>query len=77
MQRDSKSFSLSSYMLKPSHLLTKGFEINRMAEEKLFKHMCNFGAWEKWRECRRVVSYYIDVETTKDQCHILNPTPLE
>ena len=44
---------------------------------KLFKHMCNFGAWAEWREGRRVVSSYLDVDTTKDQCRLLNPTPLD
>ena len=39
-----KSSSLLSYMLKPSKLLTQGFENNRTAQEKLFKHMCDFGS---------------------------------
>ena len=77
MQRVVKYSSILSYMLKPSHLLTKSFDLNRTAQEKIFKHMCNFGAREKWREGRRVVSSYLDVETTKYQCHLLNPTPLE
>ena len=46
-------------------------------QEKLLKHMCNFGARSEWREGRRVVSSYLDVETTKYQCRLLNPTPLE
>ena len=29
------------------------------------------------REGRRVVSFYLDVETTKYQCRLLNPTPLD
>ena len=43
MQKASKSSSLSSYILKPSSLLTQGFEKNRTAQEKLFKHMCILG----------------------------------
>ena len=39
--------------------------------------MCCFGSQEEWSEGRRVVSSYPDVESTKDQCRILNPTPLE
>ena len=38
MQKASKSSSLTSYILKPSFLLTQGFENNRTAHEKLFKH---------------------------------------
>ena len=75
-QKSFKSSSLSSYMLKPSCLLTQGFENNRTAQEKLFKHMCNFGSQEEWSEGRKSVSSYLDVETTKYQCSILNPTPL-
>ena len=44
IQKAFKSTSLSSYMLKPSHLLSQGFKKNRTAHEKLFKHICNFGA---------------------------------
>ena len=77
MQKALKSSSLSSYMLKPSRLITQGFGGNSIAQEKLLKYMCNFGAWAEWREERRVVSSYLDVETTKYQCHILNPTPLD
>ena len=69
--------SLLSYMLKPSNLLTHGFGNNMTAQEKLLKHMCNFGSLAKWREGRRFVSSYLDVETTKDQCRLLNPTPLD
>ena len=38
--------------------------------------MCNFGSREEWRKGRRVVSSYLDVETTKYQFYVLNPTPL-
>ena len=43
MQKALKSSYLSSYMLKPSKIITQGFGNNRTAHEKLFKHMCNFG----------------------------------
>ena len=65
IQKALKYSSLSSYMLKPSHLVAHDFESNRTAQDKLFKNMCNFGARSKWREWRRVVSSYICVETTK------------
>ena len=39
--------------------------------------MCNFGARVEWREGRRVVSYYLDVNITKYQFRLLNLTPLE
>ena len=55
-------------MPKTSHLLT---------QEKLFKHMCNFGSRVECREGRIVVSYYLDVDTTKYQCRLLNHTPLD
>ena len=76
MQKALKSSSLSSYMLKPSKLITKGLENNRTAQDKRFKHMCNFGSRAEWRKGRSVISSYLDVETTKYQCRILNPTPL-
>ena len=76
MQKSMKSSSLSYYRLKPSHLITHGFDNNRTAKEKLFKHMCNFGSREDWMEGIRVVGYYLHFETTKDQCRLLNPAPL-
>ena len=30
-----------------------------------------------WRKGRRVVSSYLDVDITKDQCHIFNPNNLD
>ena len=45
IQKALKSSSLLSSKLKPSKLLTQGFERNRTAQEKLFKHMCNFVSW--------------------------------
>ena len=77
MQKAVKYSSLSSYMLKPSHSLTQGFENNKTAHEKLFKHICNFGSREEWRQGIIVVSSYLGVDITKDQCHLLNPTPLD
>ena len=64
-------------MLKPSQLLTHGFENNRTAQEKLFKNICNLGSRAEWRKGRSVISSYLDVETTKYQCRLLNPTPLD
>ena len=46
MQKGLKYFSLLFYMLKPSNLLTQGYENNRTAQERLFKHMCDFGVRE-------------------------------
>ena len=39
--------------------------------------MCNFGARTEWRNGRRDVSYYLDVEIRNDQKSLVNPTPLE
>ena len=77
MQKSLKSSSISSYMLKPSRLLAQVFGNNRTAQDKLFKHMYNFGARSERRKGRIVVSYDLDVESTKDQFRILNPTPLD
>ena len=77
MQKDLMSSSLSSYMLKPSHLLAQGVGNNRTSQENLFKYMCNFGSRAYWRQGRIVVSSYIYVDTTNDQFRILNPMPLD
>ena len=77
MQKFLNSSSFSSYMLKPSQLLPQGFGNNRTAQEKLFKHMCNVGSRAEWKNGRRVGSSYLDVDTTKYQCRLLNPTPLD
>ena len=77
MQKALKSSYLSYYVLKPSHLLTQGFEYNRTAQEKLFKHIFNLRERAEWKEGRRVVSYFIDFDTTKDQFRLLDPTPLD
>ena len=77
MQKSLKYYSPSSYMLKPSKLLTHVFENNMTVQEKLFKHMRNFGSRAEWRKGRRVVSSYLYVGTTKDQCRLLNHTSLD
>ena len=77
MQQAVKYSSISSYMLKYPSLLTQVIKYNKKAQEKLLKHMCNFGSPEEWGSERRAVSYYIYVETGKYQYHLLNPTPLE
>ena len=76
-EKASKSSSLSSYILKPSFLLTQGFEKNRTAQEKLFIHMCNFGSLVEWRKGRSVISSYLDVETTKDKFRLPSHMPLD
>ena len=40
VQRVVKSYSISSYMFKPTSLLTQGFNKNKKAQQKLFNHMC-------------------------------------
>ena len=77
MQKALNSSSLSFYTLKSSKLLTQVFENNSTAQDNLFKNMCNFGSREEWRKEGIVVSYYLDVDTTKDQCRLLNTTPLD
>ena len=77
IQKALKSSSLSSYILKPSILLTQGFENNRTAQEKLFKHMFNFGSRAERRRGGIDISSYLDVVTTNYQCRLLNPTPLD
>ena len=39
--------------------------------------MCDFGSRLEWRKGRSVISSYLDVETTKYQFRLLNPTPLD
>ena len=77
MHKAFKYSSILSYMFEPSHLLSQVFGKNITAHEKLYKHMCNFGAQAEWREERIVVSSYLDVDTTKYQCRLLNTTPLD
>ena len=77
MQRVVKSSYLYSFMLKPSELLTQVFNNNNKVQEKLFNHMCNFGAWVDWRNGRRSISSYLDIEISNDQYLLVNPTPLD
>ena len=77
MQRVVKYSSLLSYMLKPPSLLTHGFNKDKKAQGHFFKFMCNFGSRADWRNGRRSVRYYLDVDISNDQSHLLNPTPLE
>ena len=77
VQRVVKSYSISSYMLKPTSLLTQGFNKNKKAQQKLFNHMCNFGARKEWRNGRRSARSYLDVDINNDQYRLVNPTPLE
>ena len=77
MQQDLKYSSLLSFMLKPTSFLTQGFKENQKALEKLFNSMCDFGSQEQWGGGRRAFSSYIDVDTSKDQCRLINPTPLD
>ena len=77
VQRVVEYYSLLSYMLKPPSLITRGFNKNKKANEKLFNHMCNFGAQEYWRNGRRYVSSYLDVDIRNDQERLVNTTPLD
>ena len=77
MQRVVKYYSLLSFMLKNTSLLTQGFNKNKKSQEKLLNHMCNFGAREEWRTGRISVSSYIDVKISSDQDRLVNPTPLD
>ena len=39
--------------------------------------MCNFGERVEWRNGRRAVSSYLDVDIKNDQYLLVNPTPLD
>ena len=77
VQQVLKYSSLSSNMLKPPSLLTQVFDKNKKAQEKLFKHMCNFGARTEWRNGRRAVSSYLDVDISNYQYRMVNTTSLD
>ena len=64
-------------MLKPPSLLTQGFNKNKKARENLFNHMCSFGVRAEWRNGRRSVSSYLDVDISYYQERLVKPTPLE
>ena len=77
VQHAFKSPYLFSYTLKPIYLLKQVFNRNNISRYNLFKNMCNFGAHGVWINGRIAVSYYIDVDTSKDQYRLLNTTPLQ
>ena len=77
VQQVVKSSSLLSYMFKLPYLLTQGFNRNKKTQEKLFKYMCNVGSRAEWKNGRRAVSFYIDVDISNDQYRLVNPTPLD
>ena len=66
--------SILSYLLKPPYLLTHGFKYNKKAQENPFKNMCNIGSQAVRRNERRDINSYPDVDSRKDQYHMLNPT---
>ena len=72
-----KYSSISPYMLKPTFLLTQGFDDNKKAQKNIFKHMCNFGAREEWMNGRKAISSYPGVETRNDQYYLFNTPHLE
>ena len=63
----------SSYMLKPLSFLAQGFKDNKEVKEKFFNPMCNFEAQAEWRRREIDFSFYIDVDTRKDQDNLLDP----
>ena len=69
--------SLLSHMFKYPSLITQGFKQNIKAQEKLFKHMFNFGVHIDWSNGILAVSSYLHVETSKYQYLLLNTFPLE
>ena len=77
VQRVMKHSSLLSYMLKPHSLLTQIFNKNKKAQENIFKHMYNFGAWAEWSNGRIAVSSYLDVDISNDQYRMVNSTPFD
>ena len=46
-QKAVKDTYLLYYMTKPPSFITQGFKENKKAQNRLFKHMCNFAAWEE------------------------------
>ena len=77
VQHAFKSPYLFSYTLKPIYLLKQVFNRNNSSLYNIFKNICNFGAQGVWSNDRRAVSYYLYVDTSKDQYRLLNPTPLQ
>ena len=68
---------LVSYMLKSCSLLAQIFKYVNKAKENILNHMCNLVSRAYWSNCRRDVSSYLDFESRKYQCRLLNPTPLD
>ena len=68
---------ISYYILKPTSLLTQGFNKNNKAQGGIFICICNFWARVEWRNGIRAVSSYLDVETINYQYRLVNPTPLD
>ena len=68
---------LQYFCLMPVNLMVQDLRMNRKAQEKLFRHMCNVGVREKWEgeACR--VSDVLDVAVTADNNRIFNPSPLD
>ena len=60
-----------------NNLIVHDLKTNRKAQEKLFKHMCNFGARAAWKGGVRRVSDALDVAVTAENLRILNPSPLD
>ena len=58
-------------------MIPPDFRRNTKAQQKIFKHMCNFAARQEWKSGKREVSVWLDVEVTKDQARLLNPTVLD
>ena len=64
-------------MLKPPSLITQGFNKNKKVQENIFEHMCNFGEQTEWRNGRRAISSYLDVDIGYDQYRMVNPNTLK
>ena len=68
---------LQYFCLIPVNLMVQDLRTNQKAQEKLFRHMCNVGAREKWEGGARRVSDALDVTVTAYNHNILNPSPLD
>ena len=77
VHQDLKYSYLSSYMLKPTSLLTHRFKDNKKAQGNLFHHMCNFGARAVWRNGRTPIRSYIDIDSRKYKYLLIKPNPLD
>ena len=68
---------LLSFMFKPPFLITQRINNNNKSQENLSKNMFNFGARTEWRNGRRSVISYLDVDIRNDQYRLVNTTPLD